>query len=212
MDAAVGRHRAMLVVVGVLALGVVVGAVLLWPRAEFSRPAAAGQQDPTRLVSATLTRVQPLECEEADSGVPSSICIRVEARLADGKQVRFETTDLTGNTFRAGQQVTLSVQEREGQPPFYNIRDLERTRPMLVLVAVFMLAVVAFGRWQGIRSLIGLALSCAVIVGFVVPAILRGRSPVAVALVGAMAIMLYLAMGSAARPPRRWSEPGSLSS
>jgi hypothetical protein len=69
----------------------------------------AGQQDPTQLVSATLTRVQPLECEEADPGVPSSICIRVEARLADGKQVRFETTDLTGTTFRAGQQVTLSV-------------------------------------------------------------------------------------------------------
>jgi uncharacterized membrane protein len=198
MDAAVGRHRAMLVVVGVLALGVVVAAVLLWPRGEFSRPAAAGQQDPTRLVSATLTRVQPLECEEADPGVPSSICIRVEARLADGKQVRFDTTDLTGTTFRAGQQVTLSVQEREGQPPFYNIRDLERTRPMLVLVAVFMLAVVAFGRWQGVRSLIGLALSFAVIVGFVVPAILRGRSPVAVALVGAMAIMLlslYLSHG-----------------
>ena len=69
---------------------------------------------------------------------------------------------------------------------------------MLVLVAVFMLAVVAFGRWQGVRSLIGLALSFAVIVGFVVPAILRGRSPVAVALVGAMAIMLlslYLSHG-----------------
>jgi YibE/F-like protein len=61
-----------------------------------------------------------------------------------------------------------------------------------------MLAVIAFGRWQGVRSLIGLACSFAVIVGFVVPAILRGRSPVAVALVGAMAIMLvslYLAHG-----------------
>ena len=69
---------------------------------------------------------------------------------------------------------------------------------MLVLVAVFMLAVVAFGRWQGVRSLIGLALSFAVIVGFVVPAILRRRSPVADALVGAMAIMLvslYLSHG-----------------
>jgi uncharacterized membrane protein len=90
------------------------------------------------------------------------------------------------------------VQEREGPPPFYNIRDLERTRPMLVLVAVFMLAVVAFGRWHGVRSLIGLALSFAVIVGFVVPAILRRRSPVADALVGAMAIMLvslYLSHG-----------------
>jgi uncharacterized membrane protein len=130
--------------------------------------------------------------------VPSSTCIRVEARLVDGKQVRFDTTDLTGNTFRAGQRVRLSVLKREGQPAFYNIRDLERTRPMLILVAVFTLAVLAFGRWQGLRSLIGLALSFAVIVGFVVPAILRGHSPVAVALVGAMAIMLislYLSHG-----------------
>ena len=47
-------------------------------------------------------------------------------------------------------------------------------------------------------SLIGLALSFAVMIGFVVPAILRGRSPVAVALVGAMGIMLislYLSHG-----------------
>jgi uncharacterized membrane protein len=138
----------------------------------------AGQQDPTRLVSATLTRVQRVPCKEADPGVPSSTCIDVEARLVDGKQVRFQTTDLTGNTFRTGQRVRLSVLDQEGQPTFYNIRDLERTRPMLVLVALFVLAVLAFGRWQGIRSLIGLVLSFAVIIGFVIPAILRGRSPV----------------------------------
>jgi uncharacterized membrane protein len=198
MDAAVGRHRVMLVVVGMLAVAVVVGAALLWPRGEVNRPAAAGQQDPTRLVSATLTQVRPVPCKEADPGVPTSTCINVEARLADGKQVRFETTDLTGTTFQTGQRVRLSVLEQEGQPPFYNIRDLERTRPMLALVALFSLAVLAFGRWQGIRSLIGLGLSFAVIIGFVVPAILRGRSPVAVALVGAMAIMLislYLSHG-----------------
>jgi uncharacterized membrane protein len=198
MDAVVGRHRAMLVVVGVLALAVLAGAVMLWPRGEANRPAVAGQEDPTRLVSATLTQVQQVTCKEADPGVPSSTCIKVEARLDDGKQVRFETTDLTGNTFRAGQQVRLSVLEQEGQPTFYNIRDLERTRPMLVLAALFVLAVLAFGRWQGIRSLIGLGLSFAVIVGFVIPAILRGRSPVPVALVGAMAIMLvslYLSHG-----------------
>ena len=198
MDAAAGRHRAMLVAVGVLALAVVAGAVLLWPRGEANRPAEAGQQDPTRLVSATLTRVQQVPCKEADPGVPSSTCIKVEARLVDGKQVRFDTTDPTGATFRGGQRVRLSVLEQEGQPAFYNIRDLERSRPMLLLVALFVLAVVAFGRWQGIRSLIALVVSFAVIVGFVIPAIMRGNSPVPVALVGAMAIMLvslYLSHG-----------------
>jgi uncharacterized membrane protein len=198
MDAAVGRHRAMLVVVGVLVLAVLAGAVMLWPRGEANRPAVAGQEDPTRLVSATLTQVQQVPCKEADPGVPGSTCIKVQARLADGEVVSFDTTDPTGTTFRAGQQVRLSVLEQEGQPAFFNIRDLERARPMLMLVALFVLAVLAFGRWQGIRSLIALAVSFAVIVEFVIPAILHGRSPVPVALVGAMAIMLvslYLSHG-----------------
>src|SRR6266508_2159771 len=178
----------MLAVVGMLVLAVVVGGVALWPHGRLAR-AGNDQADPTRLLSATLTRVQATPCEQAEPGAPGSTCIKVAARLADGRQVDFETTVPTGGTFRAGQPV---------QPPYYNIRDLERTRPMLLLVALFVLAVVAFGRWQGVRSLLGLGLSFLVIVGFVVPAILRGRSPVPVALVGAMAIMLvslYLAHG-----------------
>jgi hypothetical protein len=69
---------------------------------------------------------------------------------------------------------------------------------MLILAALFVGAVVAFGRWQGMRSLVGLGLSFVVIVSFVVPAILRGHSPVLVAVTGAMAIMLislYLSHG-----------------
>jgi uncharacterized membrane protein len=187
----------MLAVVGVLALAVLAGAVALWPHGPLARPAGA-EADQTRLVDATLTSVQTTPCEEAEPGVPGSTCIRVQARLAGGEQVRFETTDPTGDTFAPGRRVKLSVQEQPGQPTFYNIRDLERTRPMLALAVLFVLAVVAFGRWQGIRSLVGLGLSFLVIVVFVVPAILRGRSPVPVALVGAMAIMLaslYLSHG-----------------
>jgi uncharacterized membrane protein len=196
VDATVGRHRAMLAVVGLLVLAVAAGAVALWPHGRLGR--ADDQADQTRLVRATLTSVQTTPCEQAEPGVPGSTCIKVRARLDGGKQVDFDTTDPTGGTFRTGQRVQLAVIEQPGQPPFYNIRDLERTRPLLLLVALFAGAVVAFGRWQGVRSLLGLGLSFLVIVGFVVPAILRGRSPVPVALVGAMAIMLvslYLAHG-----------------
>jgi uncharacterized membrane protein len=171
--------------------------VALWPRGRLAR-AGDGQGDPTRLERATLTGVQATPCEQAEPGAPGSTCIKVAARLDGGRQVTFETTDPTGATFRAGQRVQLAVLEQPGQPPYYNIRDLERSRPMLLLVALFVAAVVAFGRWQGVRSLLGLGLSFVVIVGFVVPAILGGRNPVAVALVGAMAIMLvslYLAHG-----------------
>jgi uncharacterized membrane protein len=198
MQSTTGRYRAMLAVVGVIALAVVAGAVALWPRGELSRPAGVGPADSTRLVSATLTKVARLDCPEADPGVPGSICIKVTARLAGGRQVAFDTTDPTGGMFRAGQRVRLAVNEQPGQPPYYNIQDLERGRPLLVLAALFVGAVIAFGRWQGLRSLLGLGLSFVVIVSFVVPAILHGHSPVLVSVTGAMAIMLvslYLSHG-----------------
>jgi uncharacterized membrane protein len=198
VDASGNRQRLLLAVVGVLVLAVLAGAVALWPGGRLAEPAGGGQADPTRLVPATLTSVQTVPCEEAEPGLPGSTCIKVRARPDGGEEVEFETTDPTGDTFRSGQRVRLSILEQAGQPTFYNIRDLERGRPMVALAALFVLAVIAFGRWQGVRSLIGLACSFTVIVGFVVPAILRGRSPVPVALVGAMAIMLaslYLAHG-----------------
>src|SRR5215216_6141775 len=198
MRSSTGRYRAMLAVVGVIALAVLAGAVVLWPRGELALPATTGQADSTRFVSATLTKVVRLDCEEADPGVPGSICIKVTAQLAGGRQVSFDTTDPTGGMFRAGQRVSLAVSEQPGLPTSYSIQDLERGRPLLILAALFVGAVIAFGRWQGIRSLIGLGLSFVVIVGFVVPAILRGHSPVAVAVTGAMAIMLislYLSHG-----------------
>jgi uncharacterized membrane protein len=194
-----GRYRAMLAVVGVIALAVLGCAVALWPRGELPRSGAGGQADSTRLVSATLTKVARVDCPEADPGVPGSVCIKVTAQLAGGRQVSFDTTDPTGGMFRAGQQVRLVVREQPGQPPYYNIQDLERGRPLLLLAALFVGAVVAFGRWQGVRSLVGLGLSFVVIVSFVVPAILHGHSPVLVAVTGAMAIMLvslYLSHGT----------------
>src|SRR4029450_732939 len=199
MQSTTGRYRVLLAVVGVIALAVVAGAVVLWPRGDLPRPAGAGQAGSTRFVSATLTKVVRVDCPEADPGVPGSICIRAPARLAGGRQVAFDTPAPTGGMFRAGQQVQLAVAEQPGQPPTYYIQDLERGRPLLLLVALFVGAVVAFGRWQGIRSLVGLGLSFVVIVSFVVPAILHGHSPVAVAVTGAMAIMLislYLSHGT----------------
>jgi hypothetical protein len=54
---------------------------------ELALPATAGQADSTRFVSATLTKVVRLDCEEADPGVPGSVCIKVTAQLAGGRQV-----------------------------------------------------------------------------------------------------------------------------
>ena len=192
-------HRILLALVALLAVGVAAGAVVLWPDGR----SLVGNRDldPTRIVGATLTRVTTVACQQDEQALKNATCADVEARRADnGQVVRFRAADLTGDTFRAGQRVRLAALEQPGQPPFYGIRDVDRGRPMVLLAALFVGAVVAFGRWQGVRSLAGLALSGAVIVGFVVPSILAGHSPVSVGLVGALAIMivsLYLSHGLA---------------
>ena len=69
-----------------------------------------------------------------------------------------------------------------------------------MLAAAFALALVAFGRWRGLTALAGLAVTFALLLFFVVPAILAGEPPLLVAIVGSCAIMLtvlYLTHGFA---------------
>lgn len=61
---------------------------------------------------------------------------------------------------------------------------------MLWLAIAFALLVVVLGRLRGALSLLGLAASLALIVLFIVPAILDGSEPLLVAIVGSLAVML----------------------
>jgi uncharacterized membrane protein len=72
----------------------------------------------------------------------------------------------------------------------YAFYDFARTRPLVWLALAFAVVAVASSRTRGLRALLGLCLSLAIVVGFVVPAIAHGRPPVAVAAFGGLAVML----------------------
>ncbi|MCF2526011.1 YibE/F family protein [Yinghuangia soli] len=103
---------------------------------------------------------------------------------------------------KVGDKVVLDYAENAPPEAQWTIVDYQRDKPMLWLAGIFALAVVAVGRWRGLMALVGLAGSFAVLVWFVLPAILQGSSPLPVAVVGASAIMLvtlYLCHGFSAR-------------
>jgi uncharacterized membrane protein len=80
--------------------------------------------------------------------------------------------------------------------------DFQRGGALLALAAVFAAAVLALGRWRGLAALVALGVGFAVLLLFVLPAILAGRDPLAVAVVGAgvtMFAVLYLTHGLSAR-------------
>lgn len=71
-----------------------------------------------------------------------------------------------------------------------------------MLAGLFALAVICLGRWKGVRALVGLGISLGVLGVFVLPAVLEGGNPLAIALVGSSAIALtalYLTHGFSAR-------------
>ncbi|MDP8969577.1 MAG: YibE/F family protein [Actinomycetota bacterium] len=190
-------HRMLLAVVGLAVVVMAGGMAVLWPDAAPDVPPTQPSAQTTSLVDATVLEVTDLGPDPTGL-LPGATTVAVSARLdRGGETVAFEMTDDTGGTYHAGQRVKLAVVEQDGQKLYY-ISDFRRDRPMLVLVALFFAAVIGFGRWQGARALLGLALTFVVIVGFIVPAVLDGRSPVAVAVVGSIAIMvvtLYLSHG-----------------
>jgi len=95
--------------------------------------------------------------------------------------------------------VVLGFTEEADPGSQYYLADFQRRSPLLVLTALFVLAVVVLGRRRGLRALLALAFTMAVLVWFLIPAVLEGDSPVAVAVVASAAIVivnLYLSHGN----------------
>ena len=72
---------------------------------------------------------------------------------------------------------------------FYTLVDYQRGGALIALFLVFALLVVGLSRWRGFLSLVGLGVSLAVVMLFIVPGVLNGKPPVTMAIVGALAIM-----------------------
>jgi uncharacterized membrane protein len=85
----------------------------------------------------------------------------------------------------------------ESEPGFeYQYSDRERRPVLLALTIVFVVAVLALGARRGAGALAGLAGSFVILGLFVLPALIDGRPPLPVAVVGASAIA-YLALYAA---------------
>jgi uncharacterized membrane protein len=94
-----------------------------------------------------------------------------------------------GDAIRVIRPGSPAVAPPAGQPVHYDFAAVDRRQSLLwiaVLVAVVAAAVL---RWRGILAVVGVGLSLAVVLAFLVPAILAGRPAVLVALVSALTVM-----------------------
>ena len=186
----------------VLGIATLVGVVLLRSPGDVGKRSGPDIGLISRIYDATAisTRTGPcVNTTEADR----VRCKKVRFRLHQGPDKNHTTSidfpdSPTTPDIHKGEDVVLSYEPR-AEPGFqYQFADRQRRSVLLWLAVIFAVAVVALGRLRGLAALVGLAASIVVLLAFVLPAILDGRSPVLVAVFGASAIAyvaLYLANG-----------------
>jgi uncharacterized membrane protein len=184
-----------------LAVCTVLGMVLLRPTGE-ERPDLSEFGVNAQVLDAVVVESSTGRCPYAPDD-ETLACMTVSFRLTAGPDVGRVVTEQYGvgpstPQFQAGDQVVLNYQP-DALPEFqYRFYDRQRRPILLAVTLLFVLVVVALGRWRGVAALVGLGASVVLVLQFIVPAIIDGRSPVMVALVGASAIAyvaLYAAHG-----------------
>ena len=174
--------RLVLTVVGVLvAVGAVLGLALTWP----SEGVDVGEQyDITRLDG----QVSALEqCPDGND------CLIASVRLEDGEQVSVQAPPVdAANAVDVGEDIVVGFAGAAPAGNQYSFLDVDRATPIWSLVALFAIGVLALSGWKGAASLLSLGLTLLVIGVYVLPALLGGGSPIAVALATAAVVMLVV--------------------
>jgi uncharacterized membrane protein len=208
----------MAAIVAVAIVATVIGVVSLWPRGHMERGRSIGI---VKTNGALVENVHRGSC-----GVPGSTsCLHITAKLLDGKAKGSRTSfTIFGQVgvlaLKSGDHIRVyrnklppgSVSASGRKADAYSFSDFDRRGPMLWLAVGFVVLLLATGRLHGLRALIGLAASLAIVIEFVIPAILHGGSPLEVAVTGAFAVMLVtmpLSYGLGAKMMAAWLGTGA---
>jgi uncharacterized membrane protein len=199
-----GLHSKLLTVLVPIALLTLVGLVVLWPRGPLP-PLAEGLGGSPEAFHATVRQRVEQPCQGTDES-DAIFCQSITADLTSGPQagtsIKFEAQESKDvPILHPGDRIVVghvpALQETDS-PEQYVFEDYQRDVPMLLLVALFVVVVLALGRLQGVRAIAGLGASLLVVLFFLLPSLLDGRSPILVALMGASTIAfiaLYVAHG-----------------
>lgn len=109
-----------------------------------------------------------------------------------GKRItlEMESLPLSGKgKYRIGDRLMISLNHDIDGGEIYNFVELVRRDYLYILFAIFAALVMAVGRWRGLASLTGLAISFLIIFYLVLPPISRGRDPVEVVVLASLLIV-----------------------
>ena len=97
-----------------------------------------------------------------------------------------------------GDKVLVTIGARPDGVLTVYFADFVRSDSLLWLTVIFVIVILLISRWKGLRSLLSMAFSLMVIIGYIIPHILAGEDPLWVSIVGSVILLgvtLYLTYG-----------------
>ncbi|SNU01398.1 Uncharacterized membrane protein [Ruaniaceae bacterium KH17] len=188
-----------------LVIATVIGMLLLWPRGE----TPVGQNERLAngygLQSARVLSIEPVdETDELNAMIGNAVMVELLNGVGEGEEVPVHVPfEIVDNGLSVGDRIVVLFNPdalATGVP--YTFWDFHRDVPMIALSIVYLLVVFAVARFKGLAAVGGLIACLGVIFAFILPAIMAGRSPLLVVMVGSGAMLLlavYLAHGVSIR-------------
>jgi uncharacterized membrane protein len=180
-------------------LATVAGIVALWPAQHLNREYTR-HLHPAAVVDATVTVTAAATC---GTGLDGLTCRDVTFRLSTGAAIRLNMNPGAGQpTLAVGDRVRLAKYVDTVGQTSYTYDDFQRSRSLVWLSLLCGLGIVAVARLRGLAAIAGAIVAGLGIAKFVLPSLLSGHSPLAVAAVGSsglLFVILYLAHGFSAR-------------
>ena len=188
------RRNARALVVG---FALVVGILVVVPDLTPRTPA----MESVLLVHGRIVDVQPGE----NASQPNARVVVIDGvpggpKAGDTVQGFVQGTTDAAPDYRVGDDVIVEV-SNDPETGFVAIADRYRVPTLSLLLGLFAAAVVVVGGWRGVRSLIALALTLAVVIRLVIPLILAGWDPTWVAILTATGVtVVTFLLTEGARP------------
>jgi uncharacterized membrane protein len=195
-------------------IAVLIGAFILRPDGTFNRlsgglDAVAGSE----YVTAQVLEITSEQCmgfeqtsdpEQVAGGRCDVLRVLITSGEKDGTEgfVEFDYANAGVNIDEGTKMQLLRIPEQEFSEDTYLFMDLNRSNLLIWVSIIFAIVTIFIGRWRGVGAIVGLILTFLVLLYFMFPAILEGKSPLAVAVVaasGLVLILLYTAHGLSIR-------------
>lgn len=214
-----GPRRALAALLAVAGAATLVALAVLWPTGPAPEPLPGFTQSQAiaaETATGTVVRHTTGSCSAPDVGrtfdgeprpatpapvplgtvAPAESCelslVELTSGPDEGRNTLLSTSGLPGEVaLSEGDNIVLAInpQDNPADGNHYTFLDMDRGASIWLWIAAAVALIALVGRVRGVLSLVGLAVTLLAVFGFLVPALLRGADPTAVAVTAGAAIL-----------------------